>query len=169
MELSTGSGDYAFFGKSGENPALSRNRDRGAKSKVRMPLVPIKGCWEGKDRALIRKGDLMRTRFSRVVALLLMATMLVLPASAAVKVTDDVGKTFTSVPKRVISLAPNVTEILYAIGAQGSLIGRTPVDDYPPEVMNVPVMGDYTQPNIELLLTKKWRSTGTYSLLIHSQ
>jgi len=48
-----------------------------------------------------------------------------------------------------------VTEILYAIGAQGSLIGRTPVDDYPPEVMNVPVMGDYTQPNIELLLTKK--------------
>jgi len=50
----------------------------------------------------------MRTRFSRVVALLLMATMLVLPASAAVKVTDDVGKTltFTSVPKRVISLAP---------------------------------------------------------------
>jgi len=30
-----------------------------------------------------------------------------------------------------------------------------PVDDYPPEVMNVPVMGDYTQPNIELLLTKK--------------
>jgi len=162
-------------GKSGENPALSRNRDRGAKSKVRMPLAPIKGCWEGKDRALIRKpgdlpdlllpslfcedkgGDLMRTRFLRVVALLLMATMLVLPASAAVKVTDDVGKTltFTSVPKRVISLAPNVTEIMYAIGAQGSLIGRTPVDDYPPEVKNVPVMGDYTQPNIELLLTKK--------------
>jgi len=29
------------------------------------------------------------------------------------------------------------------------------VDDYPPEVKNVPVMGDYTQPNIELLLTKK--------------
>jgi len=45
--------------EAGENPALSRNRDRGAKSKVRMPLVPIKGCWEGKDRALIRKpGDL---------------------------------------------------------------------------------------------------------------
>jgi len=82
-------------GKSGENPALSRNRDRGATSKVRMPLAPIKGCWEGKDQALVRKpgdlpdlllpslfcedkgGDLMRTRFSRVVALLLMATMLV--------------------------------------------------------------------------------------------
>ncbi len=103
-------------GKSGENPALSRNRDRGAKSKVRMPLAPIKGCWEGKDRALIRKpgdlpdlllpslfcedkgGDLMRTRFSRVVALLLAATMLVLPVSAAVKVTDDVGKTLTFLP-----------------------------------------------------------------------
>ncbi len=70
---------------------------------------------------------------------------------------DDVGKTltFTSVPKRVISLAPNVTEILYAIGAQGSISGRTPVDDYPPEVKNVPVMGDRTEPNIELLLTKK--------------
>ncbi|WP_018963727.1 ABC transporter substrate-binding protein [Coprothermobacter platensis] len=99
----------------------------------------------------------MRSRFSRIIALALAVLMLTAPVSAAVKVTDDVGKTITltSVPKRVISLAPNVTEIIYALGAQSSLMGRTPVDDYPPEVKNVPVMGDYTQPNIELLLTKK--------------
>jgi iron complex transport system substrate-binding protein len=100
----------------------------------------------------------MRSRILRTtVALLLALAVFAAPVSAAVKVTDDVGTTITlsSVPKRVISLAPNVTEIIYALGAQSSLMGRTPVDDYPPEVKNVPVMGDYTQPNIELLLTKK--------------
>jgi len=86
-----------------------------------------------------------------------MATMLVLPASAAVKVTDDVGKNFN---------IHQCAQACYFFGSQcdgnpvchwssRQLNWSHPVDDYPPEVMNVPVMGDYTQPNIELLLTKK--------------
>jgi len=34
---------YGPKGKSGEKPALSRNRDRGAKSKARTPLATVKG------------------------------------------------------------------------------------------------------------------------------
>ncbi|NPV88036.1 ABC transporter substrate-binding protein [Coprothermobacteraceae bacterium] len=99
----------------------------------------------------------MRTRMStKILLLVLVSAMLVMSTSAAVTVKDDVGATLTfgSVPKRVLSLAPNMTEIMYALGVQGSLMGRTPADDYPPEVKNIPIMGDYTQPNLEILLTK---------------
>ncbi|MDQ2975737.1 MAG: cobalamin-binding protein [Acidobacteriota bacterium] len=53
---------------------------------------------------------------------------------------------------RIISLAPNLTEIVYAVGAGNRLVGNTTFCDYPPEAKNVAKVGDTLQPSIERIL-----------------
>lgn len=71
------------------------------------------------------------------------------------QITDEAGKT-VSVPAQIarfISLAPNLTEIVYAIDAADGLVGNTTYCDYPEEAKSVPKVGDTLQPNIERILT----------------
>ena len=62
------------------------------------------------------------------------------------------ASTLTSVPSRVISLAPNITEFVYALGAGDQLVGRTRFCTFPPEVLSVPVVGSFSHPNLEQIL-----------------
>lgn len=62
---------------------------------------------------------------------------------AAIAVTDDLGKSFTfdSAPQRIVSLAPSVTEILFAIGAGGKVVGVSDFTTYPPEAAKIESVG----------------------------
>ncbi|MEI6166123.1 MAG: helical backbone metal receptor [bacterium] len=78
------------------------------------------------------------------------ATLLILagckPAPAPVPAST------TSSP-RIISLAPSITEIVYALNAGNQLIGRSSACDYPPAaVSNVPVIGDFGVPSLERIV-----------------
>ncbi len=53
---------------------------------------------------------------------------------------------------RVISLAPNLTEIIYAVGAGDRLVGRTDVCNWPPAVESVPIIGSFGRPALEAIL-----------------
>jgi len=68
--------------------------------------------------------------------------------------TDEAGRTVTVPAKieRFISLAPNLTETVYAIGAGDRLVGNTTYCDYPPEAKTVQKVGDTLQPSIERIL-----------------
>jgi iron complex transport system substrate-binding protein len=58
-------------------------------------------------------------------------------------------------PQRIITLAPNLTEIVYAVGAGERLVGDTTFCDYPPEAKQVAKVGDTLQPNIERIIALK--------------
>ncbi len=45
--------------------------------------------------------------------------------------------------KRLVSLAPSITEILYALGLEQKIVGVTELCDYPPDVKRKPKVGDY--------------------------
>ena len=64
---------------------------------------------------------------------------------------DDLGRVVqVPVPaRRIISLAPSVSENLFAIGAGGRVIGVSNVDDYPPAVTRLPRTGDFSRPSVE--------------------
>ena len=58
----------------------------------------------------------------------------------------------TGKPRRIVSLAPNLTEMLFAIGAGGEVAGVTDFCDYPPEVRHLPKVGGFINPNPEAVL-----------------
>jgi len=91
----------------------------------------------------------------RLTALLILG-LCVAPA-AALSVVDQTGRTLAlpGPPRRIVSLVPSVTEVLYAIGAQGTLVGVTDFCDYPPEARRKPHVGDMLSPNLETLVTLK--------------
>ena len=66
---------------------------------------------------------------------------------------DDTGRKLylAKTPKRIVSLAPSITEIVFAIGAGDSVVGVTALCDYPPEVLMKPKVGD-SRPNLETIL-----------------
>jgi iron complex transport system substrate-binding protein len=69
-------------------------------------------------------------------------------------VTDDAGRKVVLPLRidRVISLAPNLTEITFAIGAGDRLVGRTSYCNYPPEAKTVAEVGDTLHPNLERII-----------------
>jgi iron complex transport system substrate-binding protein len=56
---------------------------------------------------------------------------------------------------RIVSLAPNLTEIVYAVGAGDRLVARTRYCDYPAEAKKVPEVGDTMTPSIERIIALK--------------
>ena len=68
--------------------------------------------------------------------------------------TDEAGKRVRVPvrPQRIVTLAPNLTEIVYAISAGDRLVGNTTFCDYPEQAKQVAKVGDTLQPNIERII-----------------
>jgi len=54
-------------------------------------------------------------------------------------------------PKRIVSTAPSLTELLYALGLGDRVVGVDRFSRYPPEVLRKPKIGDYANPNLEAI------------------
>jgi iron complex transport system substrate-binding protein len=106
-----------------------------------------------------------RGALASVAAWIAIAAICVLaaPARAAVqadaaptelKVTDELGRTI-EVPqpvRRIVSLAPNLTETVYALDAGDLLVGDTNVDDFPAAAKTLPHVGAVLAPSLEQIV-----------------
>lgn len=72
-----------------------------------------------------------------------------------VTITDSMKRsiTLTARPQKVVSVAPNITELLFALGLGDSVIGRTDYCDYPEEVKNIASIGTLQEPDIEKIIS----------------
>lgn len=80
------------------------------------------------------------------------------PASGGkIRLVDDAGDTLglDAPARRVVSLIPAATELLFAIGAESVLVGRTRYCDYPPAARAIPDLGDGIKPSIEAVLSRR--------------
>ena len=71
--------------------------------------------------------------------------------------TDEMGRK-VPIPypvKRIISLAPSITEILFALGLNEKIAAVTNYCDYPKAVLNKPRIGGYINPSIEKIVSLK--------------
>ena len=67
------------------------------------------------------------------------------------EVVDEFGRTVRvpQLPSRIVSLAPSLTETLYALGVQDRLVGDTDYCDYPPDAQKKRKVGGPINPNLE--------------------
>ncbi len=80
------------------------------------------------------------------------------PTSQPLNLTDGLGRpvTLAAPAQRVVSLAPSNTEILFAVGAAGQVVGRDEFSDYPAEAKNLPsVGGSFSKLNHEAIVDLK--------------
>jgi iron complex transport system substrate-binding protein len=79
------------------------------------------------------------------------------PAPARREVTDEVGRrvSLPLAPQRIVSLSPNLTETIFALGAQEKLAGVTDFCDFPPEARQKTRVGGAISPNLEQIVALK--------------
>jgi len=78
-----------------------------------------------------------------IIAILVGISIVLIPLSAHAEKTPD----------RIISLAPNITEILFALGLGESIVGVTNFCDYPQEATKKPKVGGMTNPSLEAVVS----------------
>jgi iron complex transport system substrate-binding protein len=115
----------------------------------------------------------------RLISLMLFALLSFMPpalqALQALEVEDDSGNRLTlkAPARRIVSLAPHVTEQLFAIGAGERIVGAVDYSDYPEAAKQLPRVGGYSRLDLEQILALKpdlivgWQSGNNSQQLEH--
>ena len=93
----------------------------------------------------------------RRVAAALLALACGTSAAAQIAATDDEGREIRlgAPAQRIVSLAPHVTELLFAAGAGNRIVGTLDYSDYPPEAKRIPRIGSSEAIQFEKLVALK--------------
>ncbi len=77
--------------------------------------------------------------------------------TGVLSVRDDAERVVTlpGPARRIVSLSPGSTELLFALGAGPQVVGRTTWCKYPPAALAVPVVGDGLNPNLEAVAARR--------------
>ena len=110
-------------------------------------------CWAIKKISQVIK--LCGTILKLIVVLMVVAVAF--SPAVAKQVTDQLGRQIilSDDPQRVVSLAPSITEIIFALGEEHRLKGATRFSDFPPEAISLPRVGSYVQLDLEKIVALK--------------
>lgn len=77
--------------------------------------------------------------------------------AAPIRVVDAAGQTrvLSAPPQRIVSLAPHLTELLFAVGAGDQVVGVDSASDFPGKAHSLPRIGDYSRINFERIVALK--------------
>ena len=91
------------------------------------------------------------------VPLVLLAACTGRPAVLSLSVTDDWGRTvaLAAPARRIVSLSPASTELLFRLGLGDRVVGRTHFCDWPPAAASVPDLGNGIGPNVEAVAARR--------------
>ncbi|MEN9428678.1 MAG: hypothetical protein RLZZ220_3027, partial [Pseudomonadota bacterium] len=76
---------------------------------------------------------------------------------APVDIVDDQGQALrlAQPARRIVSLAPHITELLYAAGAGERVVGAVQYSDYPEAAKKLPRVGGYSAVDMEQVIALK--------------
>ena len=101
--------------------------------------------------------DILIASWRRLLILSAVLMVAVPVALADIRVTDDVGQTLRlpAPARRIVSLAPHATELLFAAGAGDRVVGVSAFSDYPPPARVLPTVSAGVRLDMERLLALK--------------
>src|SRR3990170_1756877 len=113
----------------------------------------VTACGPGATQTRLPDGQVQPAATPRSATTTPVATEKAEKVSFPLNVTGDNGRTlmFKTPPKRIVSLSPGHTEILFAIGAGNLMVGADTFSDYPPAAQALTKV-DYSQPNLEQIV-----------------
>lgn len=97
-------------------------------------------------------------RYITIVFMMAILALISLEATSVAKtVTDQLERhvTVPDKPQRVVSLAPSITEIVFALDQGHRLQGVTTYSDFPPEAVKLPKVGSYVHLDLEKIVALK--------------
>jgi iron complex transport system substrate-binding protein len=91
------------------------------------------------------------------ITLLIILTFFCVSETWAGIVTDEIGRKIDiqQSPQRIVSLAPGITETLYALNLDDKIVGVTAFCNWPPQARQKPRIGGFTNPSIEKIVSLK--------------
>jgi iron complex transport system substrate-binding protein len=110
-------------------------------------------AWVLSCRVRLLMGIIDRSLY-RVAGVILLWVLLNGPAWSEIRVVDDTGQTLTleKPAQRIVSLAPHITELLFAVGAGAALVGTSEFSDYPEAARAIPRVGGGGGLDLEAIL-----------------
>src|SRR5690606_36951859 len=99
----------------------------------------------------MRDGSTMRPTKAFPIALLIFAAIVALRSIFGPGPSAPLPVSSTP-PKRIVSLAPSITESLFALGLGDRVVGVTRYCTYPPEAQTRAIVGGFVDPNYEAIV-----------------
>ena len=116
----------------------------------RFSRLPLRG----QSRLFTSFPNTWQRRYHKPVKWLWVLLLFACAAQAQVRVQDDYGNVVAlpAAAKRIVSLAPHLTELLYAAGAGERIVGALEYSDYPAEAQRLPRVGSEASIDLEAVV-----------------
>jgi iron complex transport system substrate-binding protein len=95
------------------------------------------------------------SKYNIFFSILILSTAFLVESSYALELTDDLGRrvTIKESPQRIVSLAPGITEILYAMNLADKIVGVTSYCNWPAAAKQKQRIGGFINPSIEKIIS----------------